>query len=57
MPKQITDSQVLLFYFIIIIFFFYKQGCLDLFKYVTILLGVCSFFSIPYAPSYYWEES
>ena len=53
MPKQITDSQVLLFYFIIIIFFFYKQGCLDLFKSVTILLGVCSFFSIPYAPSYY----
>ena len=28
MPKQITDSQVLLFYFIIIIFFFTNKGVL-----------------------------
>lgn len=44
-------------HFCIFFFFFVnKQGCLDLFKYLTILSGVCSF-SVPHALSQYKEES
>ena len=51
--KNYTKGHVQGFIFY---FFIDKQGCPELFKYLTILLGVCNPF-VSHTPGYYMEES